>query len=271
MEVVDNFPYQVLRDYYEQWYRPDLQGIVVVGDIDVDAIEAKIRDIFGTIPAPVNPKERYYVPIPDNEEPIIYLAKDKEQANAISFVCFKHDPFPIELRGGINYYVYRYAMRAAKYMLNARLEELTQSVEPPFIWAGAEDGDFFIAKTKHAFMGTVVSSEEGLTKASTSMYRELLRAARNGFTDSEYERAKAQMLAEAEDAYNARDKKKSADYCREYVRHFVENEPIPGVENELALLQQISSAVPDTGADYWSEQPCSIRYATGQRGSRLPD
>ena len=244
MEVVDNFPYKVLRDYYEQWYRPDLQGIVVVGDIDVDAIEAKVRDIFGTIPAPVNPQERYYVPIPDNEEPIICLAKDKEQPNAMSFVCMKHDPYPIELRGGINYYVYRYAMNAACYMLNARLAELTQSAEPPFIWAGVEDGDFFIAKTKHALMGTVVSSEEGLTQAVTAMYREMLRAVRNGFTASEYERAKAQMLADAEAAYNARDKKKSAEYCREYVRHFIENEPIPGEENDLALLQQIASAVP---------------------------
>ncbi len=243
MEVVDYFPYKALRDYYEQWYRPDLQGIVVVGDIDVDAIEAKIRDIFGSIPAPVNPQERYYVPIPDNEEPIIFLAKDKEQTNAVTYVCMKHDPYPVELRGGINYYVFRYAMNAATYMLNARLEEQTQSAKPPFIWAGVEDGDFFVAKTKHAFTGTTVSSEEGLTKAVTTLYREMLRAVRNGFTGSEYERAKAQMLAEVEAAYNARDKKKSADYCKEYVSHFVDNEPIAGVENELALMQQISSVV----------------------------
>ena len=243
MEVVDYFPYQVLRDYYEQWYRPDLQGIVVVGDIDVDVIEAKIKDIFGTIAKPVDPKERYYVPIPDNEEPIIFLGTDKEQTNALSFVCFKHDPYPIELRSGINYYVYRYAMNAAVYMLNARLSELSQSADAPFIGAGVEDGEFFIAKTKHAFMGTVASSEEGLTRAVTTLYREMLRAVRNGFTASEYERAKAELLADAEDAYNARDKKKSSEFCRDYVRNFVDNEPIPGAENDLMMMQQIAPMV----------------------------
>ena len=74
MEVVDNFPYQVLRDYYEKWYRPDNQGIVVVGDIDVDEVEAKIKNIFGTIATPVNPAERYYVQVEDNDETIVSMA-----------------------------------------------------------------------------------------------------------------------------------------------------------------------------------------------------
>lgn len=243
MSVVDNFPYEVLRNYYEKWYRPDQQGIVVVGDIDVDAVEAKIKDIFGTIAKPENPAERFYVQVPDNEKPIICLARDKEQQYAISYIMCKHEPYPVEMRGDLNYYVYQYALNAAAMMANARIQEMLQSPEPPFIQASISDEEMFIAKTKYCWGGQVVSSENGLATAVAATYREMLRATRCGFTASEYERAKARMLADAESAYNSRDKKKSASYCREYVRHFIDNQPIPGEQNNLALLQQISPVI----------------------------
>lgn len=243
MSVVDNFPYEVLRNYYEKWYRPDQQGIVVVGDIDVDAVEAKIRGIFGTIAKPENPAERFYVQVPDNEKPIICLAKDKEQQYAISYIMCKHEPYPVEMRGDLNYYVYQYALNAASMMVNARIQEMLQSPEPPFIQASISDDEMFIAKTKYCWGGQVVSSDTGLEKAVAAAYREMLRATRCGFTASEYERAKARMLANAESAYNSRDKKKSASYCSQYVRHFIDNQPIPGEQNNLALLQQISPVI----------------------------
>ena len=79
IEVIDNFPHQALRDYYEKWYRPDLQGIIVVGDVDVDKVEAKIKEMFSPIEMPANPAPREYNPVPDNKEPIVTIAKDKEQ------------------------------------------------------------------------------------------------------------------------------------------------------------------------------------------------
>ena len=243
MSVVDNFPYKALRDYYEKWYRPDLQGIIVVGDIDVDQIEAKIRTIFGTIAKPVNPAERYEVNIPDNEKPIICLAKDKEQSTAITYIFCKHNPCPKEMRGDFNYLVYKYVMYAASMMLNARLDEMRQSAEPPFISADVADENFFFAPTKGSFTGSVVSSEANLTQAVTALYREMLRAFRNGFTDSEYERVKAQILANAEAAYNSRDKRKSIDYCQEYVDHFISNEPIASAEDEFALIKKIAEMI----------------------------
>ena len=244
MSVVDNFPYQVLRDYYEKWYRPDQQGIVVVGDFDVDEMEAKIRDIFGTIAKPENPAERVYYEVPDNAEPIVALAKDKEQTNAIGMIFLKHDAYPVELRSDLNYLVYDYAVTAAAVMLNDRLAEMVQTQEPPFLMAQVYDGEYFLAKTKSAVNAEFVSSEAGFAKAMTTVYRELLRAVRGGFTATEYERAKAKILAEFESAYNSRDKKKSAEYCREYVRHFIDNEPIAGAENEYALAQQLSAVIP---------------------------
>ena len=145
MEVVDNFPYQAIRDYYEKWYRPDQQGIVVVGDIDVDQIEAKIKAIFGAIKKPVNPAERYYVQIEDNKEPIVSIATDKEQQYALNYLFLKHDAYPDSLKGDMAYYITQYASQAAQYMLSQRIAELSQQANPPFIQADISDDDFFLA------------------------------------------------------------------------------------------------------------------------------
>lgn len=243
MEVVDNFPYQAIRDYYEKWYRPDQQGVVVVGDIDVDAVEAKIKSIFGTIAKPVDPAERFYVQIEDNSEPIISIAKDKEQPYAISYIMMKHDVYPVEMRGDLNYVVYSYAVSMADRMMAQRLEELHMSPDCPFIQASVDDEDFFLAKTKKAYFGAVVSDEKNVMSATTTVYREMLRALRNGFTESEYQRACASYLAQAESAYNQKDKVKSAQYCSEYVRHFIDREPVMGIETEFALAQQLTSGI----------------------------
>ena len=133
MEVVDNFEYDLLRSYYEKWYRPDLQAIIVVGDIDVNEVEGKIRDIFGTIATPVDPAERVYFGVPDNEEPIICLATDKEQPYALSYLYCKHEPYPVEMRTDMNYLVYEFAISAATIMINDRIQEMLQKPEPPFI------------------------------------------------------------------------------------------------------------------------------------------
>ena len=98
MEVVDNFPYSALRAYYEKWYRPDQQAIVVVGDINVDEIEAKIKDIFADLTMPENPAERPYYPVADNKEPIIALAQDKEQQYGVVYLFAKHEAIPAEAK-----------------------------------------------------------------------------------------------------------------------------------------------------------------------------
>ena len=246
MEVVNNFPYQVLRDYYEKWYRPDNQGIVVVGDIDVNEVEAKIKDIFGTIATPVNPAERYYVQVEDNDETIVSMATDKEFPYAQTFLFWKHDAYPDEMKGDLNYLVYQYATGMATMMLNERLEEFSQLPEPPFMMAQfSADENFFLAKTKKSYMGVVISGETQLKDAVATIWREILRAKRGGFTASEYERARSEYMSQIESAYNSREKKNSASYCSEYVRHFIDNEPtIMGVENQYALSQQLCPNIP---------------------------
>ncbi len=245
MEVVDNFPYQVLRDYYEKWYRPDQQGIVVVGDIDVDEVEAKIKDIFGPIVPPENPAERYYVQIEDNDETIVSMATDKEFPYAQSFIFWKHEAYPDEMKGDLNYLIYKYAMGMATMMLNERLEEFIQKPEPPFMMAQfSADEDYFLAKTEKSYMGITVCGENQLKEAIATVWREILRAKRGGFTASEYERARAEYMSQVESDYNAREKKSSASYCSEYVRHFIDKEPIMGLENQYQLSQQLCPNIP---------------------------
>jgi len=244
MSVVDSFPYQVLRDYYEKWYRPDLQGIIVVGDINVDEIEAKIKDIFGVIKAQENPAERVYFPVEDNKEPIIALAKDKENTMAQTFVFLKHDAVPFEAKTNLDYYIYFQAMQLASEMLNARLQEIIEKPNAPFSYAITADEHFYTAMTKNALTGVCVGDETKLTQSTTALYREILRAVRNGFTASEYDRARQEKLSQLETTYKARDKKSSEEYCHEIVRYFLENEPLPGIEQEYPLASQLLPNVP---------------------------
>lgn len=244
MEVINNFKPQALRDYYEKWYRPDLQGVVVVGDIDVDAVENKIKELFAGIPAQPDAPERIYYPVDDNQEPIVAYALDKEQPG-IQFIIFnKHEAVSHEQKLNVDYLVIQYAKHMIAAMLNARLDELTLSAEPPFISAGAYDGEFFAAKTKDAFTGIANCKEEAIETGFAALYREIERARRFGFTDSEYLRARSEYLRNLESEYNERDKKKNDSYASQYVNHYVDNTPIPGIESEYALMNQLAPNLP---------------------------
>ena len=244
IEVIDNFPYQALRDYYEAWYRPDQQGIVVVGDVDVDKVEAKIKEIFSSIPMPANAPERKYEQVPDNKEPIVTIAKDKEQPSTIIYIWHKHPATPNEAKGNLGYLVQNYLFSMISSMMHARLEELRQAANPPFIQAASGDSDFLLAKTTEAFVGMAVSKDDGIPTALSALVREIERARKFGFTASEYARAKADYLRALESAYNERDKMKNNQYVEEYVRHFIDNEPIPGIETEYAIMNQLAPSIP---------------------------
>ena len=244
IEVIDNFPYQALRDYYEAWYRPDQQGIIVVGDIDVDKVEAKIKELFSPIQMPANAPERKYEPVPDNKEPIVTIAKDKEQPSTMIYLWHKHPATPNEAKGNIGYLVQNYLFSMISSMMHARLEELRQGANPPFIYAASGDSDFLMAKTTEAFVGMAMSKDDGIPTALSALVREIERARKFGFTASEYARAKADYLRELESAYNERDKMKNDEYVEEYVRHFIDNEPIPGIETEYAIMNQLVPNIP---------------------------
>ena len=245
MEVVDNFPYQVLRDYYHRWYRPDNQAIVIVGDIDVDQVEQKIIALFSPIEMPENPEPRIYFDVPDNVEPIVAVGKDKELTNARMTVYYKHDPVPAEMRNTPVYYIFSYLNSVVSQMINARMDELTNQPEPPFLAAGAYDDMILgVTQTKEAFTTVAISHERDIQKALEALVRETRRIDQHGFTASEYARARADFLNSVETMYNEREKQTNDTYVDEYVRSFLQVEPIPGVETEYALFNQLAPPIP---------------------------
>ena len=247
LEVIDNFPYSALREYYEKWYRPDQQAIVVVGDINVDEVEAKIKDIFADLTMPENAAERPYYPVADNKEPIIAVAQDKELQSGNVYIFVKHEAIPMEFKSDVQYLFINYVKNMFYQMMRGRMSELAMNPDAPFVNASVYDDDFFLAKTKGAVNGSVVP-KGGMTKeAIATLYREMLRAQRHGFTESEYERARAAYLANLESYYNERDKVSSQNYCKDYARHFIDNEPIPSIEFEYMLMGQ---NVPHITVDY---------------------
>jgi zinc protease len=245
MEVIDNFPPQVIRDYYHQWYRPDLQGVIVVGDVDVDQIEAKIRTLFSTIPANPVRTERIYHSVPDNKETIVAFAKDKEATHVRTSIDFKHNIFPREMRNTTDYYVKNYIHSVISSMLNTRLSELTQKADPPFLGARASYSPILgITSTKDAFSMTVVSDENRIERGIRAALTELRRMDQHGFTSAEYERAKANVLRSIESAYNERGKQRNGAYVNEYTRAFIDGEPIPGIEVEYEMYNAFVPEIP---------------------------
>ena len=244
MEVVDNFAPQVLRDYYEAWYRPDQQGIVVVGDIDVDRIENKIKELFSPIKMPENAPERVYEPVPDTEGTIIAIGTDPEMPNSRATIYFKNDVLPRELRGTMAYWLQDYICDMLTAMLNNRLGEISSTPDSPFAAAGSYYGNYFLSDTKDALTLAAIGKGDDILPGLASVYRELLRAERGGFTVSEYDRARSEYLSRLEKAYNNREKAESSSYVNTYVRNFIDNTPATGIEMKYQTLNMLLPQLP---------------------------
>lgn len=243
IDVINNFKGQELRDYYHKWYRPDLQGIIITGDIDVDEVEQKIKTLFSDIPKPENPAERVYFEVPDNEEPLVSIAKDKESPYYMIYIFYKHPKLPAQLRASAAGVAQDYIQSVAATMMNERFNEILQQAEPPFIHAGSSDGDFMISKTKGAWMVGAVAEEGKIDKALETITMETERVKQYGFTASEYDRARINVLKEYESAYNERDNQQNNSYTQEYVDHFTNGGYIPGIEMEYSLINQAAQGV----------------------------
>ena len=245
MEVVDNFPYQALRDYYEKWYRPDQQGIIVVGDINVDRIEGKIKEMFSDIKMPVEVAERVYLPVDDTEGTIYAIGHDKEQTRSLAQLMIKSDVMPREQKGTMLYYVENYIQEMISSMLNTRLNDISSKPNAPFAASGVYFDNFFLAKTKDAMtLGVIAKDSAELPSGVAAAYRELLRAAQSGFTVTEFERTKAEYLSSAETVYNNRNKRENASFVASYVNNFLDNTPIPTAEESYETKKQVAAMIP---------------------------
>ena len=244
MSVVDNFKYNEIRDYYHKWYRPDNQAIVVVGDIDVDRTEAKIKEMFGAIPAPAADAAQVVdVEVPDNKEPIIVVDKDKEQQMNIIQVMYKTDPMPNEMKSDITYMLMKYAIDMACTMLDKRLDEKSQDPDCPYMQAGAGYGNYIFAKTKDCFQLFIAPKEGKTNEAVKAVTEEALRASQHGFTATEFARVKDDYMSNLEKQYNNRNQINNDRFGREYCAHYLNNEPYPSIEWTYQMMNMIAPNV----------------------------
>jgi zinc protease len=233
-ESLDHFSADALRRYYKDWYRPDLQAVIVVGDIDVNDIEQKIKQTFSNIPAPANPRKREVFTVPGHTETLSVVAKDKETAFPSIEILFKKDLQPDTLIGDYCRYMNR---RLFTGMLNSRFRELTLKANPPFVGAGSFYGNS-LARTKDAYQVFANTSDTGMSHSLYVLMQENRRILLYGFTPSEFEMQKKQMQGLYDRIFNEREKEESYKYVDEYVNNFLINEPIPGIEWEYDFVKQ---------------------------------
>jgi zinc protease len=244
MSVVDNFKYNELRDYYHKWYRPDNQALVIVGDVDVDHIEAQIKELFKDAVLDPNAAQVVDEPVPDNEEPIIVIDKDKEQQYSQVMVMFKHEAMPKEIKGDKMYMIVDFAKDMMASMLNERLSEKAQEPDCPYIQASAYDGNYLFANTVDAFTLGIIPKEGQIEAATEAVVTEAMRAAKHGFTATEYDRAKEEYMSRLEKQYNERNKISNARLAAQYYRNYLDNEPIASIEQEYEIMSQYVPMLP---------------------------
>ena len=247
MEIIDNFEPPFLQAYYEKWYRPDNQGIIVVGDVDVDAVEQKIKNLFSPI---VLPEQRALVtmePVPDNNEAIYVIDKDKEQRYNIVEVMMKHEAFPDSLKGSVGYMVVDYMKDAAISMLNDRLKEYAEKPESPFLQASVGDENYLLSRSVDAFDMGILPKDGQAEAAVTAVLTEVRRAAEFGFTPTEYNRFKANYISNLDKQYSNKDKRFNRQFVNSYVQHFLNKEPIPSIDFTYQTMKQVVPALPIDG------------------------
>ncbi len=244
MEIIDNFERPFLQAYYEKWYRPDNQGLIIVGDVDVDKVEAKIKELFSGIVLPENRALVEDVPVPDNNEPIYVIDKDKEMPYNYIMLMFKHDVFPDSLKGTMAYTMAEYMKNAAISMLNDRLKEAAEKADCPFVQANAGDGQYIFAKTKDAFEMDLLPKDGQAEAALSTALIEARRAAEFGFTATEFNRYKANYISQLEKQYSNKDKRYNSQFVNRYVQHFLANEPIPSIDYTYTTMKQIVPMIP---------------------------
>jgi len=238
VEVLESFPHEAVRRFYRDWYRPDLMGVIVVGDMDTETVKAKIEQHFSGIPRVEGSRERTYTTLPDHEGTQFSIVTDKEATNSI-VEFFQLQP----LRRQAYHGSYRRSMVEGLFsrMFNRRLTEQAQQPNPPYIGARASQ-DIFIP-TAEAFVLGAATPDGGVVEGLGAAFRELERVARYGFTQTELDRDKRQLLRRFESIYTEREDQESTQFAEEFTRAFLEGESTPGIDYEWALYERFMPGI----------------------------
>ncbi len=243
MDVVDTFRHEALRDYYHKWYRPDLQGIIVVGDINVDEVENKIKTLFAGDKVPEGAPARNYYAVPDNKEMIVYTQADNEQPTLNFSLYMKRDAEPRETRDTRESFLGGYKSRLAMFILRQRLANLSHEAQPRVMSASCRNGSFYVTTEKEAFalnLGLMPNNPQAGIDAAIEIVE---KARRYGFTEAELEHAKVQHTVNIEHRLDNKNKTRNAEYAKNIVSNFCGAEPCMNIEYEAALEAEFSATV----------------------------
>ena len=240
--IINNFAYDALRAYYEKWYGPDNQAIVIVGGIDVDQVEQKIKALWADVPARKNRGERPLYTVNDNTTPLVAIALDPETKTTRIELEYKHNQLPVELQNTDQAYLLALVRKMICKMLNIRLYELANKPNAPFsnVWS-----DYYeIAKLKDAFTLTSMPKEGHETEALTNMLVQLEKIDRYGFTTNELDIVKTAYLHQIKEAYNERNNRYNTPIAEECVANFLHHKPMPGIDWEYAFAKAVVPQIP---------------------------
>ncbi len=232
-EILESAPHDVLRRFYRDWYRPDLMAVIAVGDFEPEVMQKLIRKHFANLEMPDEPRKRETYPVPDQDEDLFAITTDPEVTMTSVGVYYKLPKRPQGTAGDYRRQVVEQLYHA---MINSRLGELTQKADPPFLYAVSASAG--IVRSRDFFLQVAGVREGQVIRGLEALLTEAERADRFGFTETELNRQKADLLRAYQQAYAERDKRESASLASEYMRHFLDDEPIPGIEMELEIVEE---------------------------------
>ncbi|HEY3429726.1 MAG TPA: insulinase family protein, partial [Cyclobacteriaceae bacterium] len=228
-----------IKRFYKDWYRPNLMAVIVVGDIDPAEAEKKIKLHFEKLKNPTKERARAFADVPSRQTSEGLVVTDKEATNHFVQIYYSYKKEKPETTVGD--YRNSIVQNLFSVMLSQRTQELTQKANPPFVFGGSNMGGF--VHGYEVFSSFAVLSKAGVEPAINALIQENERAKKFGFTAAELDRAKKSLLRNMERAYNEREKTESENYADEYIRNFLEQEPIPGIENEYTYYKQFTETI----------------------------
>ncbi|MCF8224032.1 MAG: insulinase family protein [Bacteroidales bacterium] len=267
LDIIKNFDYNTIRDFYHDWYRTDLQAIAVVGNIDPDEIETKIKQRFSEIPAVENAKERPFFEVPEHKEMRYILATDKEASQHSVSLYIKHKAIKPSEKNE-DYLRKQYIRTLFNSMMSTRINELLQKGDPPFI-SGSVRYSSLVRGYDALSISASFKKGEG-ENAFEAIYKEAEKVRRYGFATGELKRAKAEMLSDWENYYKEKDKIDNDTWARNIQQHFLVNEPLASVDYEY---EKVKGTVPGISleevsekAKEWMTDSNRVLYVQGPEG-----
>lgn len=267
-EQLKTFKPESLVNFYRKWYNPDMQAVVVVGDVDVDQIEQKIKNLFGSIPAAATPTVKPIIPIPGNKEPVVAVLTDPEASSSMVELIWRGDAMPKEMASTDAAFLLDVVKSVISIVFSERMDAIMASSNAPFISAGLGIGP--LCEGCEAVQAQVVFKDGDYANAMKAFYTEIERMRRYGITESEYERAKLQLISNAEKAVEAASSRENAEFVWPILGHFFHNSYLLTPEMDLQLTQTLLGQLPSAMfaqvlAQAISEENFVVLYKAPQR------